>query len=234
MASFQTHLIGGALVSSAGSFVSYGQGLSGPGETQALFAVGVAASLLPDIDADASKPVRAVFGLAGIVVGFLVAFAFAEYCAPLELVLVWAAVWLGVRYPLFWVFARYTVHRGIWHSLLMALVVALAAAILTELWLALDARSAWLVGGFTLLGYLTHLVLDELAGVDLMGNRVKRSFGTALKPFSLRAWPASLVLLGLLILMLGLTPDPTPVLVAIDTLGLEARRLAPLWPRWGA
>jgi membrane-bound metal-dependent hydrolase YbcI (DUF457 family) len=233
MASFATHLIGGALASSAGAFASFGNGLSNPGETQSLFAVGVVASLLPDMDADASKPLRAVFALAGIVVGFLVAFTFAGRFGLLELVLIWVVLWLSVRYPLFWLFARYTVHRGVWHSLMMALVLALAAAVVADRWLDLPTIMAWLVGGFTLLGYLTHLVLDELASVDLTGNRVKRSFGTALKPFSLDAWPASLLLLIALVALLGITPDPAPLLAAMADLGIDTRLVSGLWPRWG-
>jgi len=233
MANFRTHLNGGALVASTAAFAAYGHGLTDAAETQALFAVGVAASLLPDIDSDASTPVRAVFGLAGIVIGFLVAFAFDDRLRLLELVMVWAGVWLFVRFPLFWMFARHTVHRGVWHSLLMALVVALAAAIVADLFFDLSDRLAWLVGGFTLLGYVTHLVLDEAASVDLFDRRVKRSFGTALKPLSLRAWPASLALLGLLAVLIGISPDPAPVLAAMDHFGLPAAQpIAAYWPRW--
>jgi membrane-bound metal-dependent hydrolase YbcI (DUF457 family) len=232
MANFQTHLIGGAVISSAGAFASYGQGLSGAGETQALFAVGVAASLLPDIDADDSKPVRAVFDVAGVVIGFLVAFAFAERLKLVDLVLIWAAVWAGVRWPIRMLFARFTVHRGIWHTLLMALVLSLVAAIAADVWLGLGPLAAWLVGGFVLLGYLTHLTLDEIASVDLFGRRVKRSFGTALKPISLKSWPASLSLIGLVYVLVGLTPDPAPMLAAVGRCGIETEGLAAVWPRW--
>jgi hypothetical protein len=232
MANFRTHLTGGAVIASGAAFASYGQGLSNAAETQALFAVGVAASLLPDIDADASKPVRAVFGLAGIVIGFLIAFAFDDRLRTVDLMLVWAGVWLLVRFPIFWLFARHTVHRGIWHSLLMALVVALGATIASESLFGLSDRLAWLVGGFALLGYISHLLLDELASVDLFDNRIKRSFGSALKPLSLRAWPASLALLGLLAVLIGISPDPTPVLAAFDHLGIGTRTMAAHWPRW--
>jgi membrane-bound metal-dependent hydrolase YbcI (DUF457 family) len=232
MANFKTHLIGGAIVSSAGAFASFGQGLSDAGDTQALFAVGVAASLLPDIDADDSKPIRAVFDLAGIVVGFLVAFSFADRLKVVDLVLIWGCVWLGIRFPVRMLFARFTVHRGVWHSLLMALVLALAATIAADLLLGLAPTLAWLVGGFTLLGYLTHLLLDEFASVDLFDRRVKRSFGTALKPLSLNAWPASLSLIGVLYVQIGLTPDPAPILAAASRLGIETQPLAAVWPRW--
>ncbi|MGB5737413.1 MAG: metal-dependent hydrolase [Thiohalocapsa sp.] len=232
MANFKTHLIGGTIVSSAGAFASFGQGLSGPGETQALFVVGVAGSLLPDIDADDSKPMRAVFDLAGIVVGFLVAFRFAEHLKMLDLVLIWGCVWLAMCFPVRMLFARFTVHRGIWHTLLMALVLALTATIAADFLLDLAPTLAWLVGGFTLLGYLTHLLLDEFASVDLFDRRVKRSFGTAFKPLSLKAWPASLSLIGVLYVQIGLTPDPAPILAAMGSIGIETQLLAAVWPRW--
>jgi hypothetical protein len=232
MANFRTHLTGGALVAAAAAFACYGQGLTGTGETQALFGVGVAASLLPDIDADASKPVRAVFGLAGIIAGFLIAFAFVDRLGVLELVAVWALIWLLVRFPVFWMFARLTVHRGIWHSLLMAVVVSLTAAVGADLFLGLSDRLAWLVGGFTLIGYVTHLVLDEIASVDLNDRRIKRSFGTALKPLSLRAWPATLILLGLAIVLIGITPDPAALFRLTGHFGVEATPTLSGWPRW--
>jgi hypothetical protein len=150
----------------------------------------------------------------------------------LELVGIWAGTWLFVRWPLRLAFARFTVHRGIWHSLLMGLVVALAAGIAADGWLGLPASTAWLVAGFVLLGYLTHLVLDEVASVDLLGRQVKRSFGSALKPASLRAWPASLALLGLGVLLLGLVPEPGVLLALLGRFGVEAGALAAHWPRW--
>jgi hypothetical protein len=79
---------------------------------------------------------------------------------------------------------------------------------------------------------VTHLVLDEVASVDLFGRQVKRSFGTALKPASLRAWPASLALLGLGVLLLGLAPEPRELLALLGRFGLEAGPLAAHWPRW--
>ena len=39
-------------------------------------------------------------------------------------------------------------------------------------------------GLFVSVGYVMHLVLDEIYSVDLTGARVKRSFGTALKLIS--------------------------------------------------
>lgn len=232
MANFRSHLTIGALVSGVAAFASYGEGLSNTVETQVLFVLGTAASLLPDIDADDSKPVRGLFNIVGIVVGFLVAFRLAGRVALFEQVGIWLGTALLIAFPLRWAFARLTVHRGIWHSLLMAIVVALAVTVAADTLLRLDGVLAWLAGGFVLLGYLTHLTLDELASVDLLDRRVKRSFGTALKPLSLSAWPWSLVLMGLTVLLIGLTPDPAPVLAGVGQLGILTEPLAAHWPRW--
>lgn len=236
MANFQGHLTGGVLISGIAAFAAYGQGLIDSTETQVLFVIGTTASLLPDIDADNSKPVRALFSLLGVVLGFMVAFKVDDH-VPIEVgvlgqIVVWVGVMLFVSFPLRQAFARLTVHRGVWHSVLMAIVLALAMTVATDFWLDVEPLLAWLAGGFVLLGYLTHLTLDEIASVDLLGRRVKRSFGTALKPLSLRAWPWSLLLIGATVWLLGMTPDPTPVLAGIGQLGIPTEPLVAHWPRW--
>jgi len=49
-----------------------------------------------------------------------------------------------------------------------------------------DDSVAWLGAAFMGVGYLTHLILDELYSVDVMDTRIKSSFGTALKLFDYR------------------------------------------------
>jgi hypothetical protein len=220
MANFQTHLGVGTAVVGTAALAAHTQGLTNFSQAQWLLALGVGASLLPDIDADDSRPVRAFFALLGLVLGFVIASRLKDSFRLLELALVWAGVWFFVYLPLRLFFARLTVHRGLFHSLLMAAVLALSAVIAGDRWLTLEPSFSWLVGGFVLLGYLTHLVLDEIASVDLLGNRVKRSFGTALKPLSLRAWPGSLLLLALLVLGAYLAPDAAPLLEFLDRLGV--------------
>jgi hypothetical protein len=197
MASFTTHLYGGALVSSAAALGLYSAGLAGPEQTQTWFFLGVAGGLLPDIDSDSSAPVRGFFTLLGILLAFLVSFALVGRFPVVELALIWGVIFLLVRYGLFEVFARSTVHRGVWHSWLAAALAGLATTNAAFHFLRLSAWESWVGGMFVVLGYLTHLLLDELASVDLLGNRVKRSFGTALKPFSIAApWGSALMLAG--------------------------------------
>ena len=85
---------------------------------------------------------------------------------------------------IFKLFARFSVHRGVFHSLLAAVFFGFLTTSLTYHLFRLSALGAWMSGLFVSVGYVIHLVLDEIYSVDLTGARVKRSFGTALKLIS--------------------------------------------------
>lgn len=212
MANFAAHLYGAAAVSSAATLGAYSLGWAGPEQTQMFFFLGVAGGLAPDIDADNSTPVRGFFNLLGVVLAFLVSFALVGRLPVVELALLWCGLFLVVRYGMFELFARFTVHRGVWHSWLAVAFAALATVNGLYHRFGLSAWESWLGGLFVALGYLTHLCLDELASVDLLGNRVKRSFGTALKPFSTAAPRASLAMLVAVIALAYVAPPLQPVL----------------------
>jgi len=112
MANFRGHLYGGAVVSAAAGLGVDHLGWARPDQILVLFVLGVVGGLLPDIDADNSTPLHAVFTLLGVVAAFLVSFVMIEDIAPGALVLLWGAVFLLVRFGLFEVFCRFTVHRG--------------------------------------------------------------------------------------------------------------------------
>lgn len=206
MANFQTHLYGGIVVSGGSVLALHGAGLAMEGQTLTLFGLGVLGSLLPDIDADASPAVRAFFGVLGAVLAFAWTLPLLGRYSPMTLALIWAGSFLAVRVLLCETFARLTIHRGIWHSLLAALFAALAAVNLLHWLLGQAAPVAWVGGLMVGIGYLTHLTLDELFGVDLFGVRTKRSFGTALKPLSLRDPRSSLAMAAAVALLAWLSP----------------------------
>lgn len=225
MANFATHLYGGALVSSVASLGLYSSGLAGPEQTQTCFFLGVAGGLLPDIDSGASKPVRGAFTLLAISLAFATAFALVGRLPLLDLTLVWGGTFLLVRYLVLEAFARLTVHRGAWHSCLAVVLVGLVSANAAHHGLGMSAGESWAAGGFVALGYLTHLCLDELASVDLLNHRVRRSFGTALKPFSLAAPRASLAMLVSVLVLAYLAPSLAPVLETAPLRGLNLSAL---------
>lgn len=179
MADFKTHLIGAAAVSGVAATALMLAGAAGQRDVVNYFILGTVGGLLPDIDSDTSIPLRIAFNLLAVTAGFVAVFAYGGRYSLVELVILWTACFAAVRYGVFLVFTRYTVHRGLIHSL-----PAGAVAGLLTVWLAYHlfdapAARAWFCGLFVTLGFMVHLLLDELYSVDLMGVRWKRSFGTA-------------------------------------------------------
>lgn len=206
MANFRTHLNVGIFVSGGSVLALDGLGLVATDQTLVLFALGVVGSLLPDIDADASTPVRAFFGVLGVILAFAWTLPLVGQYGSFELALLWVGSFLAVRFLLFEAFARFTVHRGIWHSWLAVACAVLATANLAHWLVHQPPPVAWVAGFIVGLGYVTHLVLDEFYSVDLFNRRLKRSFGTAFKPFSFNDPLSSLAMLGAVLLLAWLAP----------------------------
>jgi len=128
-----------------------------------------------------SRPSRALFAGLAVFFSFALLFHFAPRLSIAEMWILWIGTLLFVRYGVHTMFHRFTSHRGIWHSLIAGLVCALATVIIFYYVFDRPDGVAWLGGGFLLIGFLTHLTLDEIYSVDVMDTRIKASFGTALK-----------------------------------------------------
>ncbi len=217
MANFQTHLNVGIVMSAATTLGLQSFGLVQSDQVLPYFVLGVSGSLLPDIDSARSTPVTVLFNLLGIGLAFVMTLPLIHRFPLLELFLIWVGVYLCVRYGFFRIFSRLTVHRGIWHSWLATVAIMLLATNLAAWVWREPPQSAWIAGLITGLGYLTHLGLDEIYSVDLFNRRMKRSFGTALKLFSLRKPWSSLGMLMVVVLLAWLAPPPD--------VGLDWRRL---------
>jgi hypothetical protein len=194
MANFKTHL---SVASTCSGILAIGcleAGLAAPRDVLAYFVAGTMGGILPDIDSDHSTPVQLIFSSFAIALAFFTVFSKAGTYSITELALLWLFVYVGIRYVASKIFARCTVHRGIFHSLLAALFFWFLTTAVTYHVFALSPFNAWLTGGFVGLGYVLHLLLDELYSVDLMGASVKRSFGTALKIMSFTHMKATLFL----------------------------------------
>ncbi len=222
MADFRTHLSaamgGGTLLAVAG----WQGALWTPGEALTVAGLTSFGGILPDIDADQSHAVRLIFNtlaLLAVVTGGLLMHARLE---PGMLLVACGGLYIGVRYVLSPIFKRFSVHRGIWHSLLAGVLCALVTSAIGYRFLALEPRLAWSQGVAVLVGFCIHLLLDELFSVDLNGARLKRSFGTAFKLFDYRE-PFNALLM--LLLAAGLMPW----LPAWSQLGELAAQGAALW-----
>ena len=194
MANFTTHIAVGTVVSGALATLTLAADVVAPENLVAVTLAGVLGSVLPDIDLKDSRPGRAMFAGLGIFFSFAVLFNAAMKFSVAELWILWLGTLVAVRYGLHYVFNKISVHRGIWHSVLAGVFSAISTAVVYYHVLGRHEGVAWLAGAFMLLGYLTHLILDEIYSVDVMDVRIKSSFGTALKLIDTRYLGASLAM----------------------------------------
>jgi hypothetical protein len=184
MANFKTHISVSAALSGVLATGFLAAGVAAPKDVWLYFAMGTVGGILPDIDADHSIPGRIFFSFFALVMAFLMLFSRAGAYSIAELSILWVVTYVLVRYVIFKLFARFSVHRGVFHSLLAAAFFGFLTTSLTYHLFRLSALGAWMSGLFVSMGYVVHLVLDEICSVDLTGARVKHSFGTALKLIS--------------------------------------------------
>jgi len=181
------------------------------GEAAALFALGTLAGLLPDIDSDHSIPAQWLFRLLSLATALFVLFRWQGKMPLWQLLACAGAGAVLMRYIVLNLFARITVHRGLFHSLPAGLLAGLATIALGQLLMDWTLHFSWLAAAFVSGGYLLHLVLDEMFSVNLMGSSLKKSFGTALTLFSPVAWPAYVLLYAAVIAGMLLLPMPWPI-----------------------
>ena len=206
MADFKTHITTSTVVGVGFGALGYSQGM--PLES-CILAGGLCsvAGILPDLDSDSGIPYRESVAFVSAFVPLLLIQRFQHLGWAREtIVLAAALIYIAIRFGVAEVFRRYTVHRGMWHSLPAAASVALLTFLITEDQNLL-LRAFW--AGAALTGFVTHLVLDEIYSVDFRGVRLKKSFGTALKVWTSHGiWPNVSTYGKLLILVVLAWGDP--------------------------
>ncbi len=199
-------MLGAALVSGVAVTALERSVPIGEGTALCMFGLGVAGGMMPDLDSDHSLPVRVCCDLLAVLAGVGVASQLGRPLALLEVGALGLGTFLAVRHGLFRALTGLTVHRGLLHSIPAAVAVGLVTAILTHSQLGWSPLQAWLGACFACGGFTLHLLLDELCSVDLMGQRLKRSFGSALSLGSFRNWLGTLALYATLAALYAFTP----------------------------
>lgn len=233
MANFHTHILVAGAMSGIGCIGALTTGLALPSDVPTYFAMGLLGGILPDIDSDHSTPVSLFFSAAGLLCAFLAVFHWLSPLSIAELVLLWTGIYVLIRYALCQAFMRLTVHRGVFHSLLAATFFSITAATVLHYLFDRSPITAWFGGIFLGFGYVVHLTLDELYSVDILGTTIKRSFGSALKPFSLSQLKASILLALATGAVLTLSPDFAPFRDALLGIELHDQVTDRLWPHEG-
>ena len=145
--------------------------------------------LLPDLDSDSGVELKGFTGILGVIAAVAVWQSMARFDPPLIFELhLWSAIlaFILVRHGLRRTLSRLTVHRGISHSLPTCGVWGS----LTYLYYPSDWQQIRIAMALAvMLGFFSHLLLDEICSVDLRGARVNKAFGTAIKFWSPNPWP---------------------------------------------
>jgi len=211
MANFNTHLSIAIAASMGAAIIAVNVHLITTTDMAWLIFLGTLGGLLPDIDASNSRPVKLLFTVLALmgVAGALQIFK--DNYAPYPLLGIVTGTYLFIRYILFSLFNRLTVHRGVFHSILAAVFFALLMTCISYHFLHWNILHAWLNGLFIALGFIVHLLLDELYSVDLSNARMKKSFGTALKLFSHSNITASILMTLLTVMLYWAAPSPMPL-----------------------
>ena len=135
-------------------------------------------SAAPDIDSDTGRPRELVLSFLGIAIPIVLLFNISDSTSSENILAATLISFFLVRYILGYLLAKFTVHRGLWHSIPAAV---LCSEITYLLFFDLPVKVRLLYALSVLGGFLSHLLLDELYSVKVLALNTKRSFGTALK-----------------------------------------------------
>ena len=171
------------------------------------------AGMLADMDSDTGNAQREVMTFTAAIIPMLMLDRFARLGLDHEeLVLAAACTYIIVRFGFGEILRRYTVHRGMFHSIPAAAIAGIVTSMVCSCDVVLFKFAK--VGAVTL-GYLVHLVLDEIWSLEPKRLRIKKSFGTALKFFSKRSFP-NVFTYGLLLFVGTLAYQDTNVMQYIE------------------
>jgi len=180
MANFQTHFNVASFASAVGAGTMFYSGFVDKSEAMLLFVGGIIGGILPDIDSDNSIPTKIMQYVFANLISFFVLFNYIGLYPIGNLLLIWIGSFIGVMF-LFQLFNKITSHRGMFHSIPAGLIFWFSFSLLFYYVFKFNYIVSWYFGMFVFMGYLVHLTLDEVYSVDIKGQRIKKSFGTALK-----------------------------------------------------
>jgi len=147
------------------------------------------AGMLPDLDSESGKPIRELFSLTAALAPMVLMQHLHALGGNTERAMFLALLlYAFVRYGGATVVGKLSVHRGMFHSI-PALMIAAELTFL--FYKSADIRVKLLMAAAVAMGFLSHLILDEMYSVQWHGGRVKlsKSAGSAMKMIGKHFWP---------------------------------------------
>jgi membrane-bound metal-dependent hydrolase YbcI (DUF457 family) len=211
MAGFRTHVgISSALgVGYAGTLhTMYGVPL--PTATVAGALCGFA-GMLPDLDSDYGVPLREAMSFAAATIPVFMVNRFESLQLSREAIIIIAiGLYLFVRFGIGTMIRKFTVHRGMFHSIPAMLTFGGIAYLLTG---GFPSNERYMMAGGVMGGFFSHLLLDEIYAVEFKAGRwrTKKSFGTAMKLWGGNGKSNVAAYAKLAIVGMGVVGDPNAV-----------------------
>lgn len=145
--------------------------------------------MLPDLDSGPGRPLHESMAFAAAVVPVMLIHHLQRMGLSQEIIIIiCAGLYLLIRFGGAELLKLFTEHRGMFHSLPAAAIFGEIAYLLASG----DNTLKLYKAGAVVLGYMSHLFLDEVWSIEWShGLHLKSSFGTALKLFG-HKWGANL------------------------------------------
>ncbi|QEG33117.1 metal-dependent hydrolase [Bythopirellula goksoeyrii] len=187
MAGFKTHITTSTVLGVGYGAVGAYYGLPWESSIIAGGLCGVG-GMLPDIDSDTGVPFRESMCFAAAIIPVLLSTRLAELGLNHEqYVLAVMSSYVFIRFGVGKMIRKYTVHRGMFHSLPAAMTFAGLVFLFSG---SDNLQLRYFKAAGLLLGVMSHLMLDEIYSVEWAGGRwrFKKSFGTAMKLWGHSTW----------------------------------------------
>jgi hypothetical protein len=167
--------------------------------------------MLPDLDSDYGVPLRETMAFTAAIIPMMLVGRLQSFNLSYDaMALVAVSVYLFMRFGLTNMIRKYTVHRGMFHSIPTGLIFAGLAFLVCG---AAPFEIRCYKAGGVLLGFMSHLVLDEIYAIEWKGGRwrFKKSFGTALKFWGEDGWSNFTTYAKLVIVAMFILGEPTVI-----------------------
>jgi len=198
MANFNTHISASTILGVVYGTVAYTQFEVPLGHCFVAGAICSVAGMMPDLDHKLGVPLREMLCFVSIIVPMLMLRRFEELgFTPEQMVFISGILYVLIRFVGGELFKRFTVHRGMWHSIPAAVLAGMVTYLVC---LSPENEIRLMKAWAAVLGFMLHLILDEIYSVDLVGRRIKKSSGTAMKFLGKKSGPNVLVYANIIIL----------------------------------
>lgn len=206
MASFEQHVNGAVIGGGLLTVLLHSSTQITMEQSSIFLGLSILGGVLPDLDSDNSKPVDITFRILSIFLPLLFLLNLTSDFTIITFLIAWGLS-TGLLYLAFkFLFLNLTVHRGIFHSIPMGVFFAQITILSLYYFVEVELYFATLCGLFLFIGFLIHLLLDELVSLNALGMSIKKSFGTALKLYDRNNKIGTIVLYGLILVQTYFIP----------------------------